>query len=424
MKESTRRIIIFVVIVATGTILIVADIPLIYLILLVLAVGFVLLLLLGALTITDIQAAFSRIRKKNLKPRRSPVQLGAVNLPEQKTAPLQIPLPVTKKPEKTAGKVPEKMPERPAGIRRHIGSFITSILSIGRIMGDRGKHTKKIEDINRMLDHTVAEKVKGSALASAGEMTGTSANMAGGARRADQQEEQDPFLSLSGDELDTGLLDAIDENEPAASSATAPESSSPGTPEDAASDLDIPDLDMPHLPDDVESDAEPAKDDGSDEFAALDGAEAIDDAFGDLDGISMEDVDLDENSDTAKPMPMQTDANGPAQSAEVPPDEIPSPLTEPPSPADLIPKEDDTSGEQAEMAMFDVGSGADSDLLSSLASEIKHVKKELDLSLLRDLKDFKAPASEIESELEELHDQICAGTTEAKKEQPLPEEGK
>ena len=38
-------------------------------------------------------------------------------------------------------------------------------------------------------------------------------------------------------------------------------------------------------------------------------------------------------------------------------------------------------------------------MLSSLASDIKYVKKEQNVSLLRELKDFKAPATDIEKEL-------------------------
>ena len=50
------------------------------------------------------------------------------------------------------------------------------------------------------------------------------------------------------------------------------------------------------------------------------------------------------------------------------------------------------------MASFAGGaSGTDEDLLSSLASDVKHVAKEQNISLLRDLKDFKAPATAIET---------------------------
>jgi hypothetical protein len=68
------------------------------------------------------------------------------------------------------------------------------------------------------------------------------------------------------------------------------------------------------------------------------------------------------------------------------------------------------------MSSFSKGaSGSDEDLLSSLASDVKHVKKERNLSLLRDLKDFKAPATEIEDELKEIHDRLGLQRTEKKK---------
>jgi hypothetical protein len=46
------------------------------------------------------------------------------------------------------------------------------------------------------------------------------------------------------------------------------------------------------------------------------------------------------------------------------------------------------------------------DLLSSLASDVRYVKKERDLSLLRELKDFKAPANEIDNELKETYERL------------------
>jgi hypothetical protein len=73
------------------------------------------------------------------------------------------------------------------------------------------------------------------------------------------------------------------------------------------------------------------------------------------------------------------------------------------------------------MASFAGGaSGSDADMLSSLASDVKYVAKEQNLSLLRDLKDFKAPASEIESELQYVHDRMKAGQTTGKKTTPPP----
>jgi hypothetical protein len=71
------------------------------------------------------------------------------------------------------------------------------------------------------------------------------------------------------------------------------------------------------------------------------------------------------------------------------------------------------------MASFAGGaSSSDADMLSSLAADVKYVPKEQNLSLLRDLKDFKAPASEIERELQYVHDMINAGPASGKKTTP------
>ncbi len=71
---------------------------------------------------------------------------------------------------------------------------------------------------------------------------------------------------------------------------------------------------------------------------------------------------------------------------------------------------------QAEMASFAGGSsGTDEDLLSSLASDVKHVAKEQNTSLLRDLKDFKAPATTIENELKEIYETLNSVSDPRKK---------
>ncbi len=57
---------------------------------------------------------------------------------------------------------------------------------------------------------------------------------------------------------------------------------------------------------------------------------------------------------------------------------------------------EDQTSIQDDMTAFVGGPRSDADLLSSLAAEVRTVRKEKDLSLLRDLKDFKAPAAEIE----------------------------
>ena len=61
------------------------------------------------------------------------------------------------------------------------------------------------------------------------------------------------------------------------------------------------------------------------------------------------------------------------------------------------------------MARFAASAPVDDDLLSSLATEIKTVKIEQNLSLLRDLKDFRAPATDIENGLQAMSDKLSEG---------------
>lgn len=68
---------------------------------------------------------------------------------------------------------------------------------------------------------------------------------------------------------------------------------------------------------------------------------------------------------------------------------------------------EDQIGTQADMAAFASSSGgSDEDLLSSIASDVKRTVKEKDVSLLRELKDFKAPADQIERELADMYQKM------------------
>ena len=67
--------------------------------------------------------------------------------------------------------------------------------------------------------------------------------------------------------------------------------------------------------------------------------------------------------------------------------------------------------------------GSDEDMLSSLATDIKHVTKEKNVSLLRELKDFKAPATDIEKELSEISEQLNNAAGKGAKKQSQASQG-
>jgi hypothetical protein len=392
MKESLRRIILFAVIVITGSVMILFDVPLIILIPLILVTGFIVLVLLGAITRSDIRSAFRRPKFQNLKKIGVLQRLDEMKFFEKNPQqPAKKAVPVLKKEEKGL-KPPEKTGPSP------FRSFLSSIGSLGSVLKERNRQKKKVEHINELLDKAVSENVKGSALAGAGKNggsgTGIPGSSVGGSGFGDLAKEQDPFMSLSGDEFDVSLLDGLED-----SGLTQPVVPDPG-PGTAILEPDIP---LPSLDIKVETD-DILKNNaaGLEEFSGLEGGESIDQDFSDLDSLDLDsiDLDIDLEEDT-----LETDSN--SSPGEEKPEASPSGAVEPVKTtwiASDAPRDAGAAGDQisinADMSAFAKGaSGSDEDMLSSLASDVKQVKKERNLSLIRDLKDFRASATEIEDEL-------------------------
>ncbi|MFA5236692.1 MAG: hypothetical protein WC362_02420, partial [Methanoregula sp.] len=170
------------------------------------------------------------------------------------------------------------------------------------------------------------------------------------------------------------------------------------------------------LPDELSADADAilkanASDTRADELQGPDGAETVDDTMGDLDSINLDEIDLGDDGGTDEPVspdPVRVVAAPASGSGGL----IPAtPITLAGQSATIV------DGDQSDMSSFASGTsiGSDEDMLSSLASDIKQVKKEQDVSLLRDLKDFRAPATDIEKELLEMSEQLNAAGKGVKK---------
>ena len=407
MKDSLRRLVIFVTIVGIGSAMILVNIPLIYLLILIAVVGFLLLILLGAVTVNEIKTAvtgfsLSRLIKKPASKK------GEV--PQAASKPPALPKEAGgKKAEKS---VPLKPGETSVGIKAHITLLVSSIGSIGKILTDRSKPRKKVEDIDKLLEHTIAEKVsRSSALESAASVPAASGQPTGGpgaAGSAGSGKDVDPFLSLSGEELETGLLDGLDDTE-----LSVPLPVSPETPaEPGSAGISLPDMDMPPLPD---GDADEASailaahsEESGEEFSGLEGGETLNENLGELDSINLDDIDL--GDDTAIPEPVP---EPPARSPVAAPGAGSLVPATPITPAGSS----DSGSDEHDISAFASGNapGSDEDMLSSLATDIKQVKKEKDVSLLRELKDFKAPATDIEKELTEISEQLTPAGKGAKK---------
>lgn len=425
MKESLRRIILFAVTVVTGSVMILFDVPPVVMVPLLIVVGFIILLGLGAITVADMRDIAGSLKPANLRKISILQRLDEMKFFE-KAPKAPAGTQNSQKPEKTAaGKATAAKPEKktPAkdagekpGIMAHLGTFFSSLGSLGTVLKERTKQGKKVEDINKLLDKTINEKVSGSALASAGNVTGEARPpVPGGAGSgAAPITEQDPFLSLSGDEFDTGLLDGLDEMDAGVpgGSGTGEKPGDTSRPDSmpGESAMPAPSMDLSQEADEILK----GNATGLGEFSGLEGGDTIDEDFGDLGDLSLDDVNMDDVS-LDEEFEEGTGQKPPA-TAEIPAEITPA---GPSGPAvtevktDWVKSDAPQGGEDqvsthADMAAFAGGGGTDEDLLSSIASDVKHVKKEKDISLLRDLKDFKAPAEEIEQELTQVYDRINA----------------
>ena len=162
MKESLKKPILFAVIVVVGSVLVLFDIPLVILVPFILFVGFFTLLLLGSITIAEIREGIAGLGKSGILRR-----LNDIKFFEKKTADTKnIPSPLPEKKEvKKEGKNEDGA--KP-GLTTHITAFFSSIGSLGSVLRQRSSQAKKVEDINRLLDKTVSEKVPAPASADYG----------------------------------------------------------------------------------------------------------------------------------------------------------------------------------------------------------------------------------------------------------------
>jgi hypothetical protein len=418
MKESLRKPLLFGVIVVVGSVLVLFDIPLVLLLPLLLVVGFGTLLALGSITVAEIRDRISGLGKTGVLKRLNEMKFFE-KTPAGAKKPA-TPVPAKKEVKKEAKKENEARP----GLVAHISTFFSSIGSLGSVLRQKTRQGKKVEDINTLLDKTVSEKVSAPPLA--GTLPGTPAG-SGGATLNKAQDTDDPFMSLSSDEFDEGLLEGLGEDDGLMASPSAPGEEPAFNPADfpdleaAGPDLPQPTPDTSSAAGNILKNASEGDGGGLEEFSGLDGGDLPDTDFGDLDNLSLDDVDADlDNAPDAAPSAPAAAPNAPAaappaaDSNAVKTAWIPSD-----APKDANVAEDDVST-QADMAAFAGGSGGDDDMLSSLAADVKHVKKEQDLSLLRELKDFRAPANEIEKELGGMYERMNLAQQTKKKDPAAP----
>ncbi len=317
--------------------------------------------------------------------------------------------------KETGKNVPVKLKEKTGGIQYHLSLLASSIKSFGKILTERKKTAKKPEEINKLLEQTITEKVsKGSALDSAATVP-VSVRIKPWwcrGRITDRKQEMSPIRSCHS-RMRTSepacWMGWMNRNRQQDQKYTGIHGCR-FRPFHAGSD-------MPALPDETTADADAilranADDDVPIELNSLEGGEAADETLGDLDNINLDDIDLGDDSGMQDPTP-QTSA--PRQRVRPWDQEVS--FRRPPSRLPGGSYSSDYANQTEDMSSFAAGTatGSDDDMLSSLASDIKHVTKEKDVSLLRELKDFKAPATDIEKELLEMSEQLNASKGATKK---------
>jgi hypothetical protein len=422
MRKEIRRIVMFATILTVGLLLLFIDVTFIQLLLLVVAIAIILPFLLGLVTVAEVRTAFGTFKDQKLKKISILKKLDDIKLFEKKGAPKPAAAPAKSpaKPEPAPQKTPvagtpatgSKFP-----FSSQINSIVTSLKSLTTVIQARSKSDRKEADINRMLDRTVSEKVgKSTAPPTVAQPEIPPLPGPGGAGAPG---DEDPFLSLSGDDFDTGLLDGLDDmdtSSPAAMPSPETDLPKPELSEGPSSELDDAAMDILKAH---------GADEGLGELGSLETGSGVDDTdFGELDNLSLDDVDLDAELDgdemdgggTAAPA-----APAVADAAPQPPGDAASPAVKTawiPSDAPKGADQEDAIGTQSDMASFAGGAtGTDEDLLSSISSDVKRTVKEKDTSLLRELKDFKAPANEIEKELSDMFQKM---NTVQKSKDPQP----
>jgi hypothetical protein len=423
MSSSLRRLLIFLVMVSTGTVLILFDLPLMFIMAIVAAIGFLLLVLLSPATSSEIKSSILNLDQISLirrqKSRKTHIKIGEHKAAEpQQVIEFKVePFEIAKKP----------LTEKEKGIPLNPATIASSFKSFGTMLRTGKKPDRnKVEEIDELPVKTVNEKANVSALARAGELSpdsgvvegskpgGPGGTHAGSGSPAPSVD--DPFLSLSSDELESGFLDIVEEEDKKGTGieqdAQSPDAFPPYVPGSSGvtigeSDIPIPPQEVPREgPPDVQE-PPPSDEPDLEGFNDSVASDTIDQNLDELDTLDLDSVELNdetweeetdtESSPQAPPpeiKPLASEATGTAGSAPAV-----APAISPPR----VPGMNQNAGDLTDMTVFTTPVSADDLLVSSLAADIKITKKAKDVSLLRELKDYKAPAKKIEEELADLY---------------------
>lgn len=399
MKDTTRRLVLFLVIIVAGSIMIFVDIPVFYLLAGVIVLGILLLFLTGAIRLPSIKKTPKGEKKAKPDTKEKKAKGGKK---EKKEKPGRE----ERKAKKLAAK---KEREATKGSKRGISEVFSSIAGafsvLKRDFSSASRSGKDQEAKHKKIDEMLDKSILGDEEVSLDDIVPEAAPV------QKKKGVDDPFSELAQDSIkiehmedieadfdDISLLD--DEGLDVESFGMETQVAAEGTGTEDFSKMDINlDQDEEPIAIDEEEDEEvdsilkahqaELEEDGDEE-----GEDLLSGDLGEMDGIDLDSIEMDEELSEGidEDEDFGPEISGGAAKAAPASGTQPAPK---PEPELAMPKEDD-------MIAFGSGRRQDDDLMASLKSDVKGVKKEENISLLRDLKDVKVPAGDLEKELEGL----------------------
>jgi hypothetical protein len=373
MQTRERRLLMMAVIVVLGSVLVLFDIPPVMLIAGTVVAGVVVMVASGALALSELKP--SNWRKKSAEKKQ------------------QSPAPAPKKAEKT---------KRFSGLAQFAGSLRAGIRRFTTKEKDTSTHIKKLdEQLDRALDESPVKVPASTPKAPAPGGGGGGVSV-------------DPFMALSNAKLEEDLVidPNLDMNFDLDQSTNSDQNLETKPAEAIASIEDAAKLDLA-LDEEKNGESQIDADDADEVAAILKSNEEGSGDLGEVGGLTDLNGSLDAGLDSLGEMDlgaidldkeMGLDANAPGSApAAATGTAAPSPkIKEVAASAPAIEAPPVMASNQNDMAAFASGSsGGGDDLMAALKADAGSVQQKRDLSLLRDMKDYRTNAGDLALELEE-----------------------
>ena len=387
MKDSTRRIVLFIIVVIAGSVLVLFDIPAVVMIIGIIALAVIVLFINGSIHLPKLSAR----KVAGSKTKTAPGPGIPADVRTKKKWPLtRKAAPATKTSRAATQGLAQQIRFRT--FRRTFFINVTGVFSPcqryqpGRkVWQGKGREKKKIDE---MLDGSIMGEV--SDIRSLKE---ANPEMIPVTRKVIE----DPFTTLVKEPINTELLDSVKEVDISSLS----DINLDGGMEIPSFGDDISNLDVAL---DAEDDKITIDDDTDDEVAnilaahqdEIDSGEKVGESqiasdITNLEELDIGSIDLDEELEIDDELPEPEKPGVTAGTGRLQVQKEPETAVAEPFPVEKPKNVEDS------MVAFSTGKGQDDDLMSSLKSDASKTKKESHASLIRDLKDVKVPVQDLET---------------------------